>query len=171
MFVLETTSRSNFIRSIRFEKCFHIPYLYIPTSHCSIAFVIHTYSMTTMPTTVNVGPASSRSDDHGAANSSTPVPPSQHPSGEPSSKRKRPAAPTATNNQFLVDNVNAYDRRYTNYPLNRTMSVDPNIAAAQLRAANSTNQQRGGGSFIDQRATALLPLPNPNFARAQHPQQ
>ena len=51
--------------------------------------------------------ASSRSNAPGAANSSTPVLPSNHPSGHTPSKRKRSAAPPAVNNQSFPNNANA----------------------------------------------------------------
>ena len=49
--------------------------------------------------------------------------------------------------------------------LNQAMPVDPNLASAQLMAANSICQQQGNVPFIDQRTMTLLPLPNSIFCQ------
>ena len=90
---------------------------------------------------------------------------------------KCPDASSATNNQFFVDNnnnvVNSIPRQYANpviYPLNRTNLVDKNVAASQLRAANSMLHQQGNARYANQQAIHFLLL-SVNFANLQHPQQ
>ena len=106
-----------------------------------------------------------------------PARPSDHPPGQYPSKRKRPAAAPATNNQGLINSVNnvvnANQRCYANpttYPMNRRMPVDPNIAAAQLRVANLMFHQQGNIGHIDRHVMAYL-LQNTSFANTQHLQQ
>ena len=116
----------------------------------------------------NGGPASSRSDSPAPYRTSTPARPSDHPPGQYPSKRKRPAAAPATNNQwFGNDIVSANEQCYshpTTYPMNRLVPVDPNIAAAQLMAANLMFRQQGN-------APSIIAISNTNFARAQNQQQ
>ena len=94
---------------------------------------------TTMSSSSNGRPASSRSDGPAPYNSSIPAIPSDRPPGQYFSKRKRPAEAPATNNQRFGNNVvNANERRYahpTIYPMNRPIPVDPNISGAQFMVA------------------------------------
>ena len=122
-------------------------------------------------------PAASRSADPSPYDSSTPANPSDGPPGQSLAKRKRPDAPSATNNQgfvnSVVNGVNSIPRRYDNpttYPMNRTNPVDTRVAAAQLRAANMMFHQQGNAGHSYRHGMSSF-LQNINFANLHHPQQ